>query len=254
MQESNDPEGLRIFYYLIQDLKCLVFSLITLHFKVRISSYYVARVLEDVPRFRCVPSRGSYVCARRPLEASEELSSESQQIFWSEAVDLSRSEERKLSAVLLNASCWPVPLVMHREKGCLSLRRRYRLDLFHASNPVSDPTNSVKVTAEDSQRDLQTVRLERGGRRLGYHIAIHFLDLSWPCFVKSVLQHNVKPRAWKPRIVPLSTGGANVPRATPGTLSTPQGLARDFALKCASKAIGVSAADSIRREPVPPVV
>lgn len=35
MQESNDPEGLRIFYYLIQDLKCLVFSLITLHFKVR---------------------------------------------------------------------------------------------------------------------------------------------------------------------------------------------------------------------------
>lgn len=35
VQESNDPEGLRIFYYLIQDLKCLVFSLITLHFKVR---------------------------------------------------------------------------------------------------------------------------------------------------------------------------------------------------------------------------
>lgn len=34
VQESNDPEGLRIFYYLIQDLKCLVFSLITLHFKV----------------------------------------------------------------------------------------------------------------------------------------------------------------------------------------------------------------------------
>eukprot|EP00904_Undaria_pinnatifida_P009871 jgi/Undpi1/6013/HiC_scaffold_2.g01287.m1 len=35
VQESNDPEGLRIFYYLIQDLKCLVFSLITLHFKIR---------------------------------------------------------------------------------------------------------------------------------------------------------------------------------------------------------------------------
>lgn len=34
VQESKDPEGLRIFYYLIQDLKCLVFSLITLHFKV----------------------------------------------------------------------------------------------------------------------------------------------------------------------------------------------------------------------------
>ncbi|CBJ30419.1 Mago nashi [Ectocarpus siliculosus] len=37
VQESNDPEGLRIFYYLIQDLKCLVFSLITLHFKSRLN-------------------------------------------------------------------------------------------------------------------------------------------------------------------------------------------------------------------------
>jgi len=32
--ESKDPEGLKIFYYLVQDLKCLVFSLIALHFKV----------------------------------------------------------------------------------------------------------------------------------------------------------------------------------------------------------------------------
>lgn len=39
VQESNDPEGLRIFYYLIQDLKCLVFSLITLHFKVQHASW-----------------------------------------------------------------------------------------------------------------------------------------------------------------------------------------------------------------------
>ncbi len=34
VQESQDPEGLRLFYYLVQDLKCFVFSLITLHFKV----------------------------------------------------------------------------------------------------------------------------------------------------------------------------------------------------------------------------
>jgi len=34
VQESQDPEGLRIFYYLVQDLKCLVFSLISLHFKI----------------------------------------------------------------------------------------------------------------------------------------------------------------------------------------------------------------------------
>lgn len=32
--ESQDPEGLRVFYYLVQDLKALVFSLISLHFKV----------------------------------------------------------------------------------------------------------------------------------------------------------------------------------------------------------------------------
>lgn len=34
VQESDDPDGLRTFYYLIQDLKCFVFSLISLHFKV----------------------------------------------------------------------------------------------------------------------------------------------------------------------------------------------------------------------------
>ncbi|KAK1246464.1 hypothetical protein MKX08_000266 [Trichoderma sp. CBMAI-0020] len=33
--ESADPEGLRVFYYLVQDLKALVFSLIALHFKVK---------------------------------------------------------------------------------------------------------------------------------------------------------------------------------------------------------------------------
>ncbi|KAI1712848.1 mago nashi protein domain-containing protein [Ditylenchus destructor] len=32
---SKDPDGLRSFYYLIQDLKCLVFSLIGLHFKIK---------------------------------------------------------------------------------------------------------------------------------------------------------------------------------------------------------------------------
>jgi len=32
---SRDPEGLRAFYYLVQDLKCMVFSLIGLHFKIK---------------------------------------------------------------------------------------------------------------------------------------------------------------------------------------------------------------------------
>lgn len=48
MQESNDPEGLRIFYYLIQDLKCLVFSLITLHFKVRFPPFDKKRLLQSL--------------------------------------------------------------------------------------------------------------------------------------------------------------------------------------------------------------
>merc|ERR1711911_494417 len=34
INNSKDPEGLRTFYYLVQDLKCLVFSLIGLHFKI----------------------------------------------------------------------------------------------------------------------------------------------------------------------------------------------------------------------------
>ncbi|KAK3318900.1 Mago nashi protein [Apodospora peruviana] len=33
--ESADPDGLRVFYYLVQDLKALVFSLIALHFKIK---------------------------------------------------------------------------------------------------------------------------------------------------------------------------------------------------------------------------
>ena len=32
---SSDPEGLTKFYYLTQDLKCLVLSLISMHFKVK---------------------------------------------------------------------------------------------------------------------------------------------------------------------------------------------------------------------------
>lgn len=34
VQQSKDPEGLRDFYYLVQDIKCFVFALITMHFKV----------------------------------------------------------------------------------------------------------------------------------------------------------------------------------------------------------------------------
>jgi protein mago nashi len=32
---TDDPEGLRAFYFLVQDLKVLVFSLISMHFKIK---------------------------------------------------------------------------------------------------------------------------------------------------------------------------------------------------------------------------
>ncbi len=35
VQNSKDPDGFRKFYYLVQDLKCFVFSLITLHMKIK---------------------------------------------------------------------------------------------------------------------------------------------------------------------------------------------------------------------------
>ena len=35
IKSSRDEEGLRCFYYLVQDVKCLVFSLIGLHFKIK---------------------------------------------------------------------------------------------------------------------------------------------------------------------------------------------------------------------------
>ena len=35
VQPSEDPEGLRVFYYLAQDIKCLAFSLINSHFKIQ---------------------------------------------------------------------------------------------------------------------------------------------------------------------------------------------------------------------------
>ncbi|KAL8293396.1 hypothetical protein RQP46_000097 [Phenoliferia psychrophenolica] len=35
VQGSDDPDGMRVFYYLVQDLKILVFSLIALNFKIK---------------------------------------------------------------------------------------------------------------------------------------------------------------------------------------------------------------------------
>jgi len=35
VEGSKDAEGLKIFYFLVQDLRCFVFSLIGLHFKIK---------------------------------------------------------------------------------------------------------------------------------------------------------------------------------------------------------------------------
>lgn len=35
VQQSQDPEGLKVFYYLVQDLKSMVISLISAHFKIK---------------------------------------------------------------------------------------------------------------------------------------------------------------------------------------------------------------------------
>lgn len=35
LADTKDPEGLRAFYFLVQDLRCLVFSLIGMHFKIK---------------------------------------------------------------------------------------------------------------------------------------------------------------------------------------------------------------------------
>jgi len=34
VQKNKDSEGLTVFFYLVQDLKCFVFSLVNLHFRV----------------------------------------------------------------------------------------------------------------------------------------------------------------------------------------------------------------------------
>jgi len=45
VSDSADPEGLRVFYYLVQDLKALVFSLISLHFKASARFIYATLVI-----------------------------------------------------------------------------------------------------------------------------------------------------------------------------------------------------------------
>ena len=35
VKNSKDPAGLSVFYYLIQDIKCMVLSLASMHFRMK---------------------------------------------------------------------------------------------------------------------------------------------------------------------------------------------------------------------------
>ena len=35
VKSSDDPNGLSVFYYFIQDIKCMVFSIINMHFRLK---------------------------------------------------------------------------------------------------------------------------------------------------------------------------------------------------------------------------
>jgi len=35
VKNSKDPNGLSIFYYLLQDIKCMVLSIINMHFRLK---------------------------------------------------------------------------------------------------------------------------------------------------------------------------------------------------------------------------
>lgn len=58
MTESADPEGLRVFYYLVQDLKALIFSLISLHFKVSQAEVVVFMACGLIVQYRSNRSKG----------------------------------------------------------------------------------------------------------------------------------------------------------------------------------------------------
>jgi hypothetical protein len=85
VEDTKDVESLKVFYYLVQDLKCIVFSLINLHFKVTPRALVpfagvVSRSLRALSR-RSSPSiktlslrfgcTNSLICYASPLSSSK---------------------------------------------------------------------------------------------------------------------------------------------------------------------------------------
>lgn len=54
VDKSSDPAGLGLFYYLVQDLKCFVFSIISLHFRV---NYFLIEFIFIIDK-TCTSIRG----------------------------------------------------------------------------------------------------------------------------------------------------------------------------------------------------
>jgi len=76
VQDSSDPEGLRVFYYLVQDLKALVFSLISLHFKVTLWGDVAAGVTVLTPgadQANLMASRRTRLPRKRSTTGKERL-------------------------------------------------------------------------------------------------------------------------------------------------------------------------------------
>lgn len=86
VNESEDPEGLRVFYYLVQDLKALVFSLIALHFKVSLT----------------VGIRFSHLLTSTRSSRSEEPKNESPKSLKAKAFGASQHFWRTVRAVALH--------------------------------------------------------------------------------------------------------------------------------------------------------
>jgi len=53
-EKSKDPDGLRAFYFLVQDLKCLVISAMSLHFRVCFASFICGYLKKVFFFFFCV--------------------------------------------------------------------------------------------------------------------------------------------------------------------------------------------------------
>jgi Mago nashi protein len=128
--ESADPEGLRVFYYLVQDLKALVFSLIALHFKVRSPSFpSCSKMLMVLARSN--PSE-SFTHTPRERDQSEDVS----MVHGREQPDRTQCSlwmpRRRYCSLIVSGRCSPpVAQVYLSARPCSLLERALRRAIVH---------------------------------------------------------------------------------------------------------------------------